>query len=231
MQEKEEKKDKPQKTSAVKLHDFIEIEYTAKSSDDDVVFDTTSEQVAKDNDIHNPKMKYGPVVICVGEGQVLRGLDAQLVGKEIGKEYTIELKPEDAFGKRSAKQINLINTSKFLKQNIQPVPGLQVTVDDMVGIVKTVTGGRTLVDFNHPLSSKDITYQIKINKKVTNTLVKAESYLELLLGAGNARLELKEKELEVKTKSKMPKEIQDNLAKKITGLIPEIKKVTFTNPA
>ncbi len=37
-------------------------------------------------------MTYGPVVVCIGEGQLLKGLEDELEGKEIGKEYTIELK-------------------------------------------------------------------------------------------------------------------------------------------
>jgi len=215
----------------IKEHDFIEIEYTGMTKDDSVIFDTTSQETAKENDIHNPDMTYGPVVICVGEGQVLKGLDQQLIGKEPGKEYEFEVGAEQAFGKRSAKLIHLINTSKFLKQNIKPVPGLQVTVDNMAGIVKTVTGSRTLVDFNHPLASKDLLYSAKIDRIVTDDKTKAESYLALLLGRKNVDTTLVDGILKIKTKEAMPKEIQENLKSKIRKLIPKIKEVAFTNPA
>ena len=46
--------------------------------------------------------------------------------------------------------------SAFKKENITTQPGLQITVDEAVGMVKTVSGGRVIVDFNHPLSGKDI---------------------------------------------------------------------------
>ena len=58
-------------------------------------------------------MKYGPIIVCLGEGQLLKGLEKELEGKEIGKEYTIELTPENALGKKDAKLIRLIPVSVF----------------------------------------------------------------------------------------------------------------------
>ena len=148
----------------VSKKDFIEIEYTGKLKDENVVFDTTDETVAKENGLESHS-GYGSVIICVGEEQLLKGLDKNLEGKETGKEYDIELKPEDAFGNKNAKLIQLVPTSKFKQQNVQPMPGMQLNIDGVVGTIKTVSGGRTLVDFNHPLSGKVLTYKIKINKK------------------------------------------------------------------
>ena len=143
--------------------DFIEIEYEGKLKDEDIIFDTTDEKTAKEQGLANEKSEFGPIVICVGEGQVLAGLDKALEGKEPG-DYTVELNPEDAFGKKDAKLIKMIPHSVFRKQNIQVQPGLQVNVDGMIGLIRRVGGGRCLVDFNHPLSGKELVYKIKINK-------------------------------------------------------------------
>ncbi|HIJ11552.1 TPA: peptidylprolyl isomerase, partial [Candidatus Woesearchaeota archaeon] len=78
--------------------DFIELHYTGKLLDGSV-FDTTDEAIAKESGIHSPRTKFGPTIICVGEKQLLPGLDAGLVGKKLGK-HTIELQAQDAFGKR-----------------------------------------------------------------------------------------------------------------------------------
>ena len=149
----------------IKEKDFIEIEYTGMTKDN-LVFDTTDEKLAKKEGIAQPNAIYGPTVICIGQGQVIEGLDKQLIDKEIGKEYTVELQPEEAFGKKSAQLIQLVSTRKFKQNEIMPQPGLQVDIDGMNGIIKTVTGGRTLVDFNHPLSGKVIEYKFKIIKKI-----------------------------------------------------------------
>ena len=151
----------------IKKYDFVEIEYTGKMKEDNIIFDTTDEKVAKENNLHTHN-DFGPVIICVGEEQVLKGIDKNIEGKEIGKEHDVEIKPEDAFGNKNAKLIQLIPTNKFKQQNLHPMPGLQVNINGMVGIIKTVSGGRTLVDFNHPLAGKNLQYKIKIHKKITD---------------------------------------------------------------
>ena len=149
----------------IKKNDFIEIEYTGKTKDEQMVFDTTDEKLAKEEEIFQKGAQYGSAVICIGQGQIIEGLDNKLVDKEEGKDYTIDLQPEEAFGKKSAKLIQLVPTRKFKESEVMPQPGLQVQIDGMNGIIKTVSGGRTLVDFNHPLSGKIIEYDVKIIKK------------------------------------------------------------------
>jgi len=210
----------------IKKKDFIEIEYTGKLKDENVVFDTTDEKVAKENGLESHS-GYGSVIICVGEEQLLKGLDKNLEGKETGKEYDIELKPEDAFGNKNAKLIQLIPTSKFKQQNIQPMPGMQLNIDGIAGIIKTVSGGRTLVDFNHPLAGKEVSYKIKINKKITDDKEKLEGYLKLSLSTKEIEIEVNDGNAKIKLKKEIPKEAQENLSKKITELIPNIKNVEF----
>src|SRR3989338_4513746 len=151
----------------IKKNDFIEVSYTGKTKEENFVFDTTEETVAKEAGIYNPEGKYGTLIICVGQHHLLPGLDKFVEGKDLGN-FTVELPPEEAFGKKNAKLIQLIPTSKFNQQRIQPQVGLQVTIDGHLGVIKTVTGGRTLVDFNHPLSGKNVLYEISIKKKITD---------------------------------------------------------------
>ncbi|MFH1850154.1 MAG: peptidylprolyl isomerase [archaeon] len=212
---------------AIKEHDFIEIEYTGTITDSGEVFDTTDRAVAEKGGIFEEKMAYGPVTICVGEGQVVRGIDEALIGKEPGKVYSVEIPPEKGFGARNAKYIQLIATSKFRKQNISPAPGLQVNIDGLVGIVKAVTGGRTLVDFNHPLSGRDLSYELKINAIVTDTKKKLESYMALKLGARDAKVSVEAGAARITMKARVPDEIREKLTEQIRGVIPELKTLEF----
>ena len=210
----------------IKKRDFVEIEYTGKLKEENVIFDTTDEKVAKENKLHNHD--YCPAIICVGEEQLLKGLDKNIEGKEIGKEYDFDIKPEDAFGKKNAKLIQLIPTNKFKQQNIQPMPGVQLNIDGVVGTIKTVSGGRTLVDFNHPLSGKELSYKIKINKKITDDKEKLSGYLKLSLDTKDFEAEIINNNAKISLKSEIPKEAKERLSKKITEIIPNIKKVEFT---
>jgi len=211
----------------IKKHDFIEIEYTGKIKDENIVFDTTDEEVSKKNNLHS-HADYGPVVICVGQQQLLKGLDKSIEGKEIGEEYEVEIKPEDAFGNKNAKLIQLVPTSKFKQQNIQPMPGMQMNIDGMVGTIKTVSGGRTLVDFNHPLSGKELTYKIKINRKVMDDKEKLKGYLKLSLGTKDIEAEITNNNAKITLKKEIPTEAEETLKKKIIEVIPAIKNVEFS---
>ena len=212
----------------LKIKEFIEIEYTGKIKEDNIIFDTTDEKLAKENNIYNKNVSYGPIVICLGENQLLKGLEEQLIDKETEKEYTIELEAEKAFGKKDPKLIQLIPTSKFSQQNIRPVPGLQLNIDGLLGIIKTVSGGRTLVDFNHPLSGKDIIYKVKINKIIADDREKIKAYVKLSLNLKDFDVKIEDNAAKITFKKEIPKEISERLGKKITELIPNIKKVEFT---
>ncbi len=211
----------------IKKNDFIEIEYTGKIKEDEMVFDTTDEKVAKDNGLEQENTNYGPVTICVGENQVLPGLDKALEGKEEGKDISVELGPEDAFGKKDAKLIQLVQTSKFKKQGIQPMPGLQVNIDGTMATIKTVSGGRTLIDFNHPLAGKDVVYTVKINKIVKDDTKKLEAYINVALGIKDVDVEIKEGKATVGLKAELPKEITGQLSEKIKNVITSIKEIDF----
>ncbi|MFC1728276.1 peptidylprolyl isomerase [Nanoarchaeota archaeon] len=214
---------------AVKTGEFIEIEYTGMIKEDSFVFDTTNEKIAKDNNIHDPKSEYTPIVICIGQGQLIKGLDADIEGKDVGKDYTIDVLPENAFGKKSAKLLKLVPTSVFRKQNIVPQVGLPVNIDGTDGTIKTVTGGRTIVDFNHPLSGREITYKYKILKMVTDDAEKIKSLLSVVLNIPMKNIDVKVDQGKATIEmAKMPEPIEKEFAKKIKELISTIKDVKFT---
>jgi FKBP-type peptidyl-prolyl cis-trans isomerase 2 len=212
----------------VKKGDFIELEYTGKLKEENIIFDTTSEIIAKKADIHNPQTEYKPAIICVGHKQLLTGMDKAVEGIEIGKEKTVDIPAEDGFGKKRADLIQLIATPKFKKHGINPVPGLQVNIDNQIGVIKTVTGGRTLVDFNHPCSSKELTYTFTIKRIVTDTKEKATALMTQLFSEQLVdTINVKDNNVEVTLKMEMPGEIQTKCTEKVKDLIPEIKEISY----
>jgi len=208
--------------------DFIELDYTGKIKDSEIVFDTTDPKLAKESGIGESK---GPIIAIIGQGQLIKGLDEQIIGKEIGKEYDFEITSLEAFGKKDAKMIRLMNINAFKKEDITPVPGLQVTVDDSIGIVKIVSGGRVIVDFNHPLSGKDVTYNVKLIKKLTDDKEKVEHYLKIMMGLSKKECDLSLEDgnakIVIKKKIELNDEIKKLLIEKIKKAIPSIKKITL----
>lgn len=217
---------------SVKEGDFIQIEFTGRVKGDGYIFDTTSKDVAQKNGLFNPKINYGPVTICLGKAMVLEGLDASLVGKELGFEGSIEIAPESAFGKKNAKLLKLIPSSKFKTHNINPQPGLQVNIDGSIGFIKTVTGGRTIVDFNHPLSGKVLVYDVKILNKVDDKKEQISSILTMKLNMkkDNYEIDLTDKTCSIALKGlpEMPKEVITTISNFIKEIV-DVSEVSITS--
>ena len=202
---------------------FIEIDYIGRIKQSDKIFDLTDEKAAKENNIYNEKAKYGPVIICVGNNDIVKGLDNFLVGKEIGK-YKIELEPEDAFGKKETGRMKIFSINHFWQQKINPMPGLQLNFDGIIGTVKSVTGGRVAVDFNHPLAGKQIVYEIDIKRIIEDNSEKLNWLAKLYL---DAEASLEGDIAKISLKSAVPEELKNKIGNKIIELIPWIKKVEF----
>ncbi len=214
-------------TDKIKLHDFIELNYTGKLADG-TIFDTTEEKTAKENNLPRENRTFSPAIICVGEKQILPGLDDKLIDKEIGNEYVIELKPEEAFGKRDIKKIKIVPISTFKEHKVQPQPGLQIDVDGEFGTIKSVSGGRIIVNFNHPLAGKEIIYTLKINRRITDEKEKAVAFLyaTLQIPKKDIKVEDKEGKVLVTLPFDLPQPVTDALAKKLAE-IAAIKDISF----
>ena len=206
-----------------KEKDFVEIDYIGIIKISGKIFDITNAEEAKKNNIFNDKIKYGSKVVCIGEQLILPALEHSLLGKKQGDEYEIELNPDKAFGNKQPKLISTIPTSALLKQKINPFPGLQINAGGSTGVIRSVTGGRTTVDFNHPLAGKTIIYKVKIIKIVTDVKEKIKGILDVLLGLKNTdyTLEDKDKKIEIKTKNQIPDQLKKAFNEKIKGILPE----------
>jgi FKBP-type peptidyl-prolyl cis-trans isomerase 2 len=154
----------------LKKKDFIEIEFTGKIKDGGVFDSTKKEELKKSGIQGNPK----PFVYSLGEGMFLEALDNYLIGKEVGN-YTIELKPEEAFGKRDPKMLQMIPLKVFYEHQIRPIPGTSFNFDGKIAKVLTVSGGRVMVDFNNPLAGKEVIYDIEIKKKIEDINSKVDA--------------------------------------------------------
>lgn len=197
----------------LKKNDFIELDYTGYTSND-VVFDTTKQDVAKKHDLKEGN--YKPLVIAVGRRHILPGLDQKLIGLTIGK-HEINLSENEAFGPKDPKNLKLMPMKLFKKENIRPFVGLELNIDDRLGVVRNVSGGRVIVDFNHPLAGQSIKYEVEIKSKVEDKQKQVEGVLKIL-NIPFKSVSLKEKEAKVITLMKLPEPVTDMLNKELNEL-------------
>ncbi len=162
----------------INKNDFIEIEFTGKITSTNEIFDTNIKTDAKETNVDAKKIK--PFVLSVGHKMLPKGFDDDLIGKEIEKSYTINIKPENAFGKRNPEMVKMVPTKLFHEQKIEPTRGMQITLDGQLVKILSSDRGRTLVDFNNPLAGKEVTYTYKINKTITDQKEKIDALQEFL---------------------------------------------------
>jgi len=146
-----------------KKNDFIEIEYLGKTEGD--VFDTNiSEELKK----INPEATAKPLIVSIGQQMVIPGFDKDLEGKELGKKYTVKIEAKQAYGPRKPELIRLIPKKIFTEQNMNPVPGMTISLDNNIAKVVSASGGRIMVDFNNPLAGKELEFEYIIKRKLTD---------------------------------------------------------------
>jgi FKBP-type peptidyl-prolyl cis-trans isomerase SlyD len=162
---------------SVKRGDFIKLSYTGRLDDGDV-FDTTNEDVAKDNGLFAEGVSYAPITILVGENMVVKGLDEDLVGKKARYKGQIKIAPQDAFGQRIPELVEVVPTRRFEKR---PTPGMRVSLDNRTGTVESVIGGRVRVDFNSPYAGKTVNYEYKIEAIIADTVQKVQGLFKYYL--------------------------------------------------
>jgi peptidylprolyl isomerase len=150
---------------AIQKNSFVLIDYVMRSKDTGELIDTTIEDIAKRENKWEADKIYEPLLIIVGENRIIRGLEEHIENfAEAGKEYEIEIPPEKAYGVRDPSKVKILSIRELLRNNVVPEVGKTVEVGGQVGIVKAITGGRVLIDFNHPLAGKTFICRYKVVK-------------------------------------------------------------------
>lgn len=203
----------------LKKKDFIEIRFTAKIQDGEI-FDSNIEEDLKKSDLDT---KAEPFIFALGEGMFLKGVEDQLIGKEVGK-YDFDLTPENAFGNRDAKLIQLVPMKVFREQNIRPIPGYMFNFDGRVAKILSASGGRVRVDFNNPIAGKNVTYHIEVVRIVDDSNEKAKAFINFLFKR-DFPFEIKDKKLIIEADEQFAKflEMFKDKFKEVLELDLEVK--------
>lgn len=187
MEKENGKQETAKKNEIIKNKDFVEIKYTGFS--EGKIFDSNIEEDLKKID---PDGKVKEVVIVVGQGMVVPGLDKALEGKEVGKEYDVKISPKEAFGERNRELVKTIPLKAFTEKNVHPRAGMVLSLDNNLVKIIAVSGARVITDFNNPLAGKEIEYKFKIVRKVEDEKEKVETLFKNTIGF-SPEVEVKDK--------------------------------------
>jgi peptidylprolyl isomerase len=150
----------------IQKSDFIIVDYTGKVKETGEVFDTTSEEVAKEEKLYKEGELYEPRLVVVGEGWVLKALDEALLTFKLRKKESVEIPPEKAFGNRDPEKVRLVPLRRLAARGITPKVGGQIEYDKRLATVRTMGSGRVQLDFNPPLAGKTLVYEVTVKKNL-----------------------------------------------------------------
>jgi len=150
----------------IQKSDFIVVDYTGIVKETGEVFDTTSEEIAKENKLYKEGDIYEPRLVVVGEGWVLKALDEALLGFKLNKKNSVEISPENAFGNRDPEKVKLVPLRRLAARGINPKLGAQIEYDKRLATVRTMGSGRVTLDFNPPLAGKTLVYDVTVQNKL-----------------------------------------------------------------
>lgn len=135
----------------VKTGDTVRIHYTGTLADGSV-FDSS-----RGGD---------PLEFTVGSGQIIPGLDQALPGMSVGEEKTVAVPCDEAYGAHDPNGRQSIPRDQVPEHiPLEIGTALQMKLPDgrsMAVTVAEVSDAEVVLDANHPLAGKDLTFDIEM---------------------------------------------------------------------
>ena len=137
--------------SQVKENDTVKVHYTGKLADGQV-FDSSLERE--------------PIEFTMGQGQLIPGFEKGLLDMKVNEKKTINIPSEEAYGSPRQELIQEVD-KKQLPEDIKPEPGMGLVSKSPDGremnlVVREVKDDSIVVDGNHPLAGKDLTFDLEV---------------------------------------------------------------------
>ena len=189
-------------SDSIEKGDIVWLEYdayTVNPNGTQTLFDTTHEEVAKKENKFEEKKVYAEQPVIVGKGRLFLGLEDSLLGSKVGDAKEVTIPADKAAGTRDARLVELKTEREFLRQEINPELGLEVSIGGRRGTITSVAAGRVRIDFNNPLAGKTVKYVFKVTKKASTPEDRIRAILDMDYGlAEQFKVQLKDDVLEVK---------------------------------
>jgi FKBP-type peptidyl-prolyl cis-trans isomerase 2 len=137
----------------VKGKDFVKIHYTGSLADGSV-FDSSLER--------------DPLAFILDVGMLIPGLESDVKQSTVGEKRKVVIAAADAYGEINEAAIQDVPKNQF-PEDLELHEGMQLQAQGQEGIipvvVKTIKEESVIVDFNHPLAGKELTFDYEVLEK------------------------------------------------------------------
>lgn len=132
----------------------VTLHYVLKNDNGDIIDQSTEER--------------GPLSILQGHGNIIPGLEEELLDKSAGDTFSAVISPEQGYGEYQDNMVQVAPLSGFKSddENEQLQEGMQVQVEtnqgEAVAIVTSIKEEEVTLDLNHPLAGETLHFEINV---------------------------------------------------------------------
>jgi FKBP-type peptidyl-prolyl cis-trans isomerase SlyD len=107
-----------------------------------------------------------PLQFLVGHGNIISGLEREMMGMKVGESKDVIIQPGDAYGEFDDQAFMNVPRGEFPK-DMPLQEGLELSVRDDSGQsryarVDTIEGDNVTLNFNHPLAGDELHFNVKV---------------------------------------------------------------------
>ena len=119
-----------------------------------------------DNEEIDSSKGQDPLQFLVGHGNIISGLEREMIGMKVGESKEVTIAPADAYGEFDEQAFMEVPRTAFPTE-IQVEEGAELTVRDDSGQsryarIDAVEGDNVTLNFNHPLAGDELHFNVKV---------------------------------------------------------------------
>jgi FKBP-type peptidyl-prolyl cis-trans isomerase SlyD len=108
-----------------------------------------------------------PMIYIHGKSQIIPGLEKELSGMKVGEEKKIQVKPEDGYGPINPDAFQEVPKDKLPPEALKVGAMLMAQGPQGQGMsvrVHEIKDTTVIMDFNHPMAGKTLSFDVKVSE-------------------------------------------------------------------
>ncbi|MCK6583402.1 MAG: peptidylprolyl isomerase [Anaerolineales bacterium] len=119
-----------------------------------------------DGELLDSSEGHGPLQFLAGYGNIIPGLESEMMGMKVGEGKDVVVAPADGYGEYDEEAFLDVPRGQFPK-DMKMEEGLELTVRDNAGQaryarVESIEGETVRLNFNHPLAGDELHFNVKV---------------------------------------------------------------------
>jgi len=119
-----------------------------------------------DGEVLDSSEEAGPLQFLAGYGNIIPGLENEMIGMKIGDSKDVVVTPENGYGEFDDDAFMEVPRSEFPK-DMEIEAGIELNLTDedgqqQIGRVESFDDSAVRLDFNHPLAGAELHFSVKV---------------------------------------------------------------------